>query len=190
MRDVAPAWAPAVPGISNFHELNVRTYVHLGGREPAVWFFSLDAASSVAVVAARAAWRLPYHRASMQMDVDAGEVRYRSRRAWPGPKPAGLRCRYRIGAPLGESVPGSLQHFLAERYLLVTDKGGGRLRVGQVHHRPYPLQSAEVLELEQSMVEAAGLPSPVGAPSALYSPGVDVDIFGLREPAHGGAADC
>src|SRR5215212_7393217 len=63
MRDVSPWWSPSVPGISNFDELNVRTYVHYKGSEPGVWFFSLDAASTLAVAAARAGWSLPYYRA-------------------------------------------------------------------------------------------------------------------------------
>src|SRR4029079_6984491 len=78
MRDVSPWWSPSVPGISNFHELNVRTYVHKGGENPGVWFFSLDAASSIAVIAARAGWHLPYHRASMELEVAEPCVEYRS----------------------------------------------------------------------------------------------------------------
>src|SRR5262249_29736982 len=76
MRDVSPWWSPSVPGVSNFHEINVRTYVHAGGR-PGVWFFSLDAASSIAVIAARTGWHLPYHRASMEIDERDGEVIYK-----------------------------------------------------------------------------------------------------------------
>jgi uncharacterized protein len=179
MLDVAPRWAPSVPGISNFHELNVRTYVHRGGRDPAVWFFSLDAASSVAVLAARAGWHLPYHRASMELDVRGDLVTYTSRRRWPGPKPADFRARYRIGEALGSAAPGTFEHFLAERYLLIADTGKG-LEIGQVHHKPYPLHRAEVLEVEQSMSTAAGLPETSGPPHALYSPGVDVDVYALR----------
>ncbi len=117
MRDVSPWWSPSVPGISNFHELNVRTYVHAGGH-PGVWFFSLEAASSIAVIAARTGWHLPYHRASMALEERDGEVRYQSRRLWPGPKPAELTLRYRIGESLGAAVPDTFEHFLAERYLL------------------------------------------------------------------------
>src|SRR3954467_6276452 len=87
MRDVSPWWSPSVPGVSNFHELNVRTYVHVGDR-PGVWFFSLEAASSIAVIAARPGWHLPYHRAAMSLDVGDDDVRYTSRRLWPGPRPA------------------------------------------------------------------------------------------------------
>lgn len=178
MRDVSPWWSPSVPGVSNFHELNVRTYVHAGGR-PGVWFFSLDAASSIAVIAARTGWHLPYHRASMEMEETDGEVRYTSRRLWPGPKPADFAVRYRVGEALGHAVPDTFEHFLAERYLLFARRGGD-LTVGQVHHRPYPLHRAEVIEVSESMVAAAGMPATSGPPHVLWSPGVDVDVFALR----------
>jgi hypothetical protein len=181
MKDVSPWWSPSVPGISNFHELNVRTYVHRGGKDPAVWFFSLDAASTIAVIAARAGWSLPYFRATMQMRIEeeANRIRYRSKRRFPKPRPADLDCTYTIGDPLGELDPQSLEFFLAERYYLYTTNSDG-LVIGQVHHKPYPLHHATVETLSQSVVEAAGLPAPAGAPMALYSPGVDVDVFDLR----------
>ena len=190
MRDVRPWWAPSVPGISNFHELNVRTYVHLRGEHPGVWFFSLDAASSIAVIAARAGWHLPYHRAVMELELElelaleleGSEVHYTSRRLWPGPTPADFDLRYRIGDSLGAAVPGTFEHFLAERYLLFADPGDG-LEMGQVHHTPYPLHRAEVLDVRETVVAAAGLPATSGAPHVLYSPGVDVDVFALRKVA-------
>ena len=179
MRDVAPRWAPSVPGVSNFHELNVRTYVHHRGKDPGVWFFSLDAAGTIAVLAARAGWDLPYHRASMELSVSGDEVRYSSRRLFPGPKPAELRVRYRIGEPLGPAAPGTFEHFLAERYILFA-QGRKGIRMGRVHHKPYPLQAATVLECEQSMVKVQGLPHPEAPPLALYASGVDVDVFPLE----------
>jgi uncharacterized protein YqjF (DUF2071 family) len=180
MRDVAPWWSPSVPGVSNFHELNVRTYVHRDGRDPAVWFYSLDAASSLAVILARVFWHLPYHRASMRLVASGDQVSYSSRRAWPAPRPAELVARYEIGEPLGPSAPGTLEHFLCERYLLYA-KHEDAFLIGQVHHKPYPVHSARVLELRESMVVAAGFPAPEGAPLAHYAPGVDVDVFALRK---------
>ena len=179
MRDVAPRWAPSVPGISNFHELNVRTYVHHRGKDPGVWFFSLDAAGSLAVLAARAGWDLPYHRASMNLAIDGDEVRYSSRRLWPGPKPANLRVHYRLGDVLGPAAPGTFEHFLAERYVLFA-RGKKGIRLGRVHHKPYPLQQATVLECEQSMVTVQGLPQSEAPPHALYASGVDVDVYALE----------
>lgn len=191
MFDVAPWWSPSVPGISNFLELNVRTYVHRRGVNPGVWFFSLDAAKAIAVLMARTGWDLPYHFAAMELgatpDTDgeppkdrAGqEITYASRRRYPGPTPAELRLRYRVGESIGSATPGTFEHFLAERYVLYASGSAG-LRLGRVHHVPYPLHRAEVIELEESMVVANGLPAPEAAPLILFSPGVDVDVFDLE----------
>jgi len=143
-----------------------------------VWFFSLDAAGTIAVLAARAGWDLPYFRASMDLQVNGDEVTYTSHRLWPGPKPADLRVRYRIGEELGPATPGTFEHFLAERYVLFA-RGKKGIRMGQVHHKPYPLQKATVLEHEQSMVRVQGLPHPEDPPLALYAAGVDVVVYAL-----------
>ena len=180
MRDVRVSWAPPVPTARHFHELNVRTYVHYQGRDPGVWFFSLDAASSLAVIGARAGFHLPYYRATMDLDMTGAQVHYKSCRRWPGPKPAELQASYTIGDPIGAAEPGSFEHFLGERYILYAQPMVGKLLLGQVHHTPYPLHRATVSEVRESMVRAAGLPDPQGPPHLLYSPGVDVEIFGLR----------
>jgi len=179
MRDVAPRYAPAVPGISNFHELNVRTYVHHHGENPGVWFFSLDAAATIAVTIARAFWHLPYHRASMHLGVEGDTIEYLSDRLFPGPRPATFEARYKIGGSLGSATPGSLEHFFAERYILYAKTRKG-LVTGRVHHRPYPLHEAHVEAHRDTTVAAAGLPQPNTPPHALYSPGVDVDVFALE----------
>ncbi len=108
MQDVSPWWSPSVPGISNFHELNLRTYVVRDG-VPGVWFYSLDAANALAVVVARSGWKLPYHKANMELRVDGDSVHYRSERRWPAPKPADFTAEYRIGRALGTAPPGTLE---------------------------------------------------------------------------------
>ncbi len=180
MTGVRPLWAPTVPGISNFHETNVRTYVHHQGKDPGVWFFSLDAASRIAVAIARGFWHLPYHHARMALEKGPDGIRYASERRSPPPCPArcDVTCRP-ISAPAA-SRPGTLEHFLAERYILFADVGRGGLRRGQVHHTPYPLQTAEVTVQEESLVEAAGIERPLTAPLAHYAARVDVEIFGLE----------
>ncbi|MGZ4809473.1 MAG: YqjF family protein, partial [Thermoanaerobaculia bacterium] len=67
MTGVRPILTPPLPGISSFHEVNVRTYVHHEGRDPGVWFFSLDAANRIAVAVARRAFHLPYFRAWIRL---------------------------------------------------------------------------------------------------------------------------
>lgn len=177
MRDVRPRWAPKALAF-NFLETNVRTYViHKG--EPGVYFLSLEAASRIAVGVARARWKLPYFRAQMSMSsADDGTVTYTSKRLQGEEAPA-LHVRYRVGEPLPPSAPGSLEFWFLERYLLFTVRGSTLLR-GQVYHTPYPAHSAEVLELDDGLVSAAGLP-PATYPADFthFAPGVTVDIFPL-----------
>lgn len=183
MQGVRPAWAPALPFLSRFHEANVRTYVHLQGREPGVLFLSLDAASRLAVIGARAVWKLPYHFARMGLDPgQGGRVAYTSERLWPGPTPAGCRLVYgpRDGRAPARASPGGLEHFLAERYVLYTTARGRLLR-GRVHHAPYPLQVGECPALEENLLAAAGIARGGGPPLVHYSAGVDVEVFPLED---------
>ncbi len=181
MRGVRPVWAPSVPGISNFHETNVRTYVHFEGRDPGVWFFSLDAANRLAVWIARTFWHLPYHHAEMSLEkLPDGSVRYSTERISPPPVPASCHVTYRPEGSPNAARPGTLEHFLAERYVLYADVGGGDLRLGRVHHTPYPLERAKVIQYDESLLAAAGIARPAGDPLAHFAAGVDVDVFGLE----------
>ena len=177
MQGVRPRWAPAVPGISSFHETNVRTYVHRDGEDPGVWFFSLDAANRLAVWIARTFWQLPYHHARMTLIAGDGELRYDSARRADGALFRGT-CR-----PYGEpqpATPGSLEHFLAERYILYAQKRDGTMRSGRVHHAPYPLQPARLADWDESLLAAAGIARPADAPLVHFASGVDVEVFALR----------
>jgi uncharacterized protein YqjF (DUF2071 family) len=175
MLGVRPWWAPPTPGISNFHETNVRTYVHRDGRDPGVWFFSLEAANRLAVWIARTFWRLPYHHATMTL-ARGDDIRYASTRRVGG---AVCNVTCRPTAPPSPAVPGTLEHFLAERYLLYAVRGGA-LYSGRVYHTPYPLQTAEVLAWEESLLAAASIARPAGEPIAHFAEGVDVEVFALR----------
>lgn len=164
---------PRVLGL-DFLETNVRTYVHFEGTDPGVFFFSLDAASRMAVIGARAGFGLPYFHAEMKAGENSGTVDYRMTRISQD-KP-GLHARYRLGEHLGSAPVGSLEHFLAERYLLHVMRGKSLWTV-QVHHQPYPLQAATLLELRNELTDAAGFP-PLGVPPLVhYASRVDVDII-------------
>jgi uncharacterized protein YqjF (DUF2071 family) len=178
MLGVRPRWLPRVAGL-DFLETNVRTYVHRRGL-PGVYFFSLEAASRLAVLAARATFGLPYHHAAMRLDERDGTVEYESRRR--GGRRPRLLVRYRPGLAPARSADGTLQHFLVESYHLFVERRGALLR-GRVSHPPYDVAGAELVALEDELVAAAGLP-PVTAPPVhvCYAPGVDVEVFGL-EPA-------
>jgi uncharacterized protein YqjF (DUF2071 family) len=179
MRDIRFFPLPRWPGMTNFHETNVRTYVHLDGADPGVWFFSLDAASRQCVAGARLTYHLPYHFAEMSLDERDGAIDYRSLRRWPGPTPARFDARVRLGGELGHAAPGTLDDFLCERYLLYSARGG-RLYRGQVHHTPYPLREATLERLDETLVAQAGVTAAGEPVSVLASPGVDVDVYAIE----------
>jgi uncharacterized protein len=159
MSGVRLRWTPALPWLSAFPELNVRTYVTTQGK-PGVWFFSLDAANPVAVAAARWSFHLPYFRARMACrDVD-GWIQYKSERTHSGPPGAALEVRYRAAGESLEPRRGTLEHFLTERYCFYSAASGGRVYRGEIHHPPWLLQPAEAQFARNSMPEAAGLAIP------------------------------
>lgn len=189
MEAVRPWWFPAVPGVSSFCETNVRTYVHLRGRDPGVWFFSLEASKSIAVLAARWGWHLPYFRSRMAVQSEGSRRIYTSERLWPAPRPAGCRVEVEFGDLLPATEPGSLpghaqlgtlEHFLVERYILYARRGDGTLFSGRVHHVPYPVRTARVTSCDQTLLKAAGF-GVSGAPRHVAaSDGVDVEVFPLQ----------
>ncbi len=155
MIGVRPWWAPERVAF-RFLETNVRTYVHVDGLDPGVYFFSLEAASRVAVAVARAQFGLPYFWASMRMRRAGQRIEYRTRRLLGGH--ARSQVTFEPGEHLGASAPGTLEHFLIERYYLHVWRRG-KLWRGQVHHTPYPVQRARVLSLRDELIGAAGFRS-------------------------------
>ncbi len=183
MEAVRPNWVPNLGRLGRFYdtfaELNVRTYVVRDG-VPGVWFFSLDAASALATLAARAWFRLPYFKARMSSHIGRdGATRYWSKRLWPAPLPAICSATYRATGEVFHARPNTLEDFLAERYVLYSQRGPQLYR-GRVHHAPYPLQNAELLHLRESCLAAAGYARPQNAPHVLYSAGVDVEVWPLE----------
>ena len=169
-----PSKLPALPWISKFPETNVRTYVRGPDGESGVWFFTLEAARCPAVVAARAAFGLPYRWARMRVEKSGAEVRYMSRR-YPGLKPA----RSDLRVSVGHSVPsGDLEHFLTARWRLYALRYGKIVRA-EIDHEPWPLQSVQVLELDESLMEACGF-QPRGVPVAHYAEIVHARIGGPK----------
>ncbi|HVT67348.1 MAG TPA: DUF2071 domain-containing protein [Trebonia sp.] len=168
----APA-VPALPWLSRFGEVNVRTYVRDGQGRSGICFFSLDAARLPAVVAARASYRLPYFWSDIGVRAAGTRMSYRCRRLYP--PGARLAAEVRAGPPLTAAEHDELAVFLTARYRLFTTIGG-RLAAAEAEHEPWPLRRAEVLSLDQNLLQAAGLPAPEGDPLVHASPGVAVRV--------------
>lgn len=176
MEGVRPRFLPPVPGLSNFMELNLRTYVRDRSGAQGVWFYSLDANQWLAVKIARLLFHLPYEHAAMHSKRTAqGHIHYVSERS-------GTRCEfeYAPGPALPPPSEGSLEFFLVERYLLFS-QGPRGLRRGAVFHAPYALHLADLKKWDDSLFDLNGF-LPTGRPPdhAVVSPGVDTAIFPLE----------
>ena len=180
MEGVRPAFLPALPGISDFPELNLRTYVRDRAGVPGVWFYSLDAGGRLAVAIARTFFHLPYHAARMEMHRGntSDSISFKSRRHVSGEESC---FEWSCGVALPAPVVGSLEHFLVERYRLYA-AGSGSLFRGAVSHPPYALRRADVSRCSETLFSAAGFISPGREPDhAVCSDGVKVEVFPLEK---------
>jgi hypothetical protein len=180
MERVRPRYCPTVPGLSDFLELNLRTYVYDRQGRPGVWFYSLDANQVLAVKIAQSIFSLPYVHAEMhaQTDPDSG-INFVS---WRSGEPQ-QRYQYRMGHTIGPAEPGSLDYFLVERYLLFSHcKRRNRLYVGQVHHKPYTTCMGKVAAYSRDLFELNGFADPArAADHVLMARSVDVSIYGMQK---------
>jgi uncharacterized protein YqjF (DUF2071 family) len=174
---------PAIPGLSDFPELNVRTYVTMENK-PGVYFFSLDADNTLAVEAARALFHLPYYTAEMSVTHDGTVFVYSSRRTDEQGAPAELLCSYQAQGKVFHAERGSLEYFLTERYCLYTIHEASVYR-GEIHHAPWPLQNADVRIERNNMAQAAGIELPDTKPIVHFAQFQPTRIWPLESVSKG-----
>jgi uncharacterized protein YqjF (DUF2071 family) len=176
MRNVRPRFVPPVPYVSNFLELNLRTYVYDEAGQPGVYFYSLDCDQPVVVEAARRLLHLRYEHAAMRGEVGAqGRVELQAQRVGQTVED---RLVYRFkDDPAVEALAGSLEFFLIERYRLFAAQGRDLMSI-RVHHAPYRLRTAEVQDWSAQVIELAGLPAPARSPDHVCAAEpVDLETF-------------
>lgn len=167
MTNVAPRGVPSLPWISEFPEINVRTYVRVDDK-PGIYFFSLDAGSALAVQAARSLLNLPYFVAAMSVVPKDNAIDYDSQRQGRSVT-AAFSASYRPAGPPFQAISGSLEHFLTERYCLYNlDHHGAPYRL-EIHHPPWQLQPAHASFRRNTMADAAGVRLPDVQPLLHFS---------------------
>ena len=176
MRGVRHVGLPPIPTMHHFHECNVRTYVH-DGTKSGVWFFSLDAESRLAVWGARRLWNLPYFKSDITLRREGARTQYGVQRRGSQARTA---CTWEAGPPLPRSTPGSLEYFLTERYALYAEDRRGRIWRGDVEHEPWSLQAATLLELDDTLVQAAGVEVPTTSPLAHHAERIETTAQPLK----------
>ena len=170
-----------MPLLSTFPELNVRTYV-TAEEKPGIWFFSLDTSSVLAVEAARRWYRLPYFHARMRLERRDDGVEVSSARDGAA-RPFVFDASY--GASAGEVFeprPGSVEHFLTERYCLYA-QDGGRFYRADIHHPPWEIREAEI-RIDRNTMVLDGLALPAEPPLCHLAERQDVVIWPLSEVPH------
>jgi uncharacterized protein YqjF (DUF2071 family) len=173
MEDTSPRGLPAVPRLSRFPELNVRTYATYRGR-PGVWFLSLDARSRPTVWGARRFFHLPYAFARMRAQRQGQVIDYRSERDQPSVPPARFRATYQPTGPAAHASPGSLEAWLTDRWRLFALDPDGRVERTEIRHPRWPLQPAAATLDASAMAAVHGLTLPDVAPHLLFAGRVDV----------------
>lgn len=160
-----------------FFEANVRVYtVDPRGRRGTL-FLTMETDRLPWMLAARAVG-LPYGWARMSLERHVHELRYRTARRWPVAADASAEVRVRVGPPI---EGGPLEHFLTARWWL-HHRVPGVLVAGPLSHDRWPLHAAELLQIDDRLLTAAGLPAPTESPmSVLYAPAVR-GRFGLAYP--------
>ena len=164
----------SIPWFSQFPETNVRTYVRSEDGTSGVWFFSLDAARLGAVLVARATYRLPYFWSKMRIEHTVSTISYRSTRRCPRPHGSSATT-IEIGQPYAPHELTELDHYLTARWALFSAPRSG-LHQARASHDPWPLYRARLVELDDTLLIAAGLSSPQGEPLVHYAPSVKVRI--------------
>jgi len=157
--------------MSAFPELNLRTYVVANGK-PGVWFFSLEATNPLAVRTARSKFSLPYFDARIRHTLRDGVVSFNCKRTQRGAAPLEFQADYSGAGEVFHAEPGSLEHWLSERYCLYSADGRGRVLIGEVHHPPWPLQQGRAVIEANTVFGQLGIELPSEPEHVLYSSGV------------------
>lgn len=173
MTGVRARITPPLPWLSDFPELNVRTYVRAGGK-PGVWFFSLDADQPVAVATARRLFHLNYQWAEMSCERAGEAVAYRSRRRNAPDGQAEYRANYWPLEKPVDTARGTLGDFLVNRYCLYAADEEGRLYRGEIHHAPWPLVEAAAEVTVDTMTRPLGFDLPDREPLRWFSRHLEV----------------
>lgn len=174
--DSRPTFAPRMLGMS-WSQVNVRTYVHFEGKEPGIYILAADTDSLMASLGMRVGQGVPTRTSRIEYRHEDGQLSYVCER----PSGAFFQTLCQLGGREGAAEPGTLDHFLLERYYLHVDRPASLWTV-QIHHAPIDGERARVHELEDSLIAELGLPEREGTPIVHYAREVKTEMFvpGIR----------
>lgn len=139
MENIRPRQLPAVSMVSDFDELNVRTYVKVGGK-PGVYFLNIEVGKSLSAFVSRTVSGLPYEKAEMKRTADTYLSLNEKKKFF-------LRLKFRTSDLIQSKT--ILEKWLTERYCLYVYVNEELFRY-EIHHKEWPIKTIlfENLELE------------------------------------------
>ena len=169
MEKVRLKYLPSFPPISNFDEINIRTYV-TSGNKSGVYFLSIEGGTNISCKIAKGISSLPYRFSTMKRT----DTLYQSNNLEYNEK---LEIEYNIGEKIKSKLP--LDKWLTERYALFQDTKAC-MNEFEIHHEEWPLHEIELSKLEfryprfKNLIKR--LPDKVQ-----YSKGVKVIAWGKKQ---------
>ncbi|MNK00369.1 hypothetical protein D3C87_181530 [compost metagenome] len=140
MEKIRPKLLPAFSPISDFHEINLRTYI-IRDNKPGVYFLNIEAEKSLSALISRTLSGLPYQKAQMKRAKLEDHQTYTSNFKQKG---FAFAAAYRFSDTLVSKS--ELDLWLTERYCLYLEHRSKNY-VYEIHHLPWELHEVEVTEL-------------------------------------------
>jgi uncharacterized protein len=159
---------PEVPFVASFPEINVRTYVTSDGK-PGVQFLSLDVQNPIVNIIGRNVFRLAYHSANVRFGRQGDRIRFESHRKERHGFPASFSISYEPTSPVFTAGQDTLARWLTERYCYYASDRRGRTFRCDIHHPPWPLQSAKSTITNNTMALSHGIELPATEPLLHYA---------------------
>ena len=172
MKGVTKRGYPAPKWISDFPEINVRTYVKYNNK-PGVLFFSLDVPSQIAVWIGRIQFHLPYFKAKMLVKTQNDTTHYFHKR-----NNIEFEAVYTAKGRL-KCEKNSFENWATERYCLYSHNKAGDIFCADVHHEQWPLESVDIDIKKNTLL--SGLTVGKQHPTVLYSKSLDVAVYSIQK---------
>jgi uncharacterized protein len=137
LKKMRPHYLPAFPAFSDFHEINMRTYV-VRHNKPGIYFLSLEAQKTFSALLARLITGLNYYKSDISHGPDFHESENRKRLFY-------LKTRYNQGIDV--SAKTDLDRWLTDRFTLFHELSGD-IFSHDIHHRDWPLKTLKIETFE------------------------------------------
>ena len=183
MKNLRPSFAFPIPIISNFTEINLRTYVKDKYNRKGVWFFSLDTQNTFGNWIAQTFFHLNYRYAKTSFQSDSEEHNTCKFKLPITKKPTQIfSWQHTQDNLIPSKNPESLEFFLTERYRLYSfNKKKNTLLTGTLTHKPYKLNRPKLINYSTDLFSSNAINHPNTYPeSVLACRSVSVSIYPIE----------